>query len=101
MTISITFYFASLDINGPKSKLSFPADIFNYLAFYAILSINFWLSPTKTATDRAIHLYPQAPKAAPINVLITVSGLASGIINAWFFAPILLYTLLPYSQPFL
>lgn len=44
-------------------------------------------SPTKIAVDRAIHLWPAAPKAAPTNWLMVCSLLASGRITPWFLAP--------------
>lgn len=45
-------------------------------------------SPTKIAVLNAMHLCPAAPKPAATRAFRVESGLASGRMIAWFFAPI-------------
>ncbi len=46
-------------------------------------------SPTKTAVVKAMHLYPEAPKVAPVKAFKASSLSASGRMIPWFLAPIL------------
>lgn len=86
-------------ITGPISGFSWPDDIDKVLAFSTIKLINLSALSTKTATLKAIHHYPLAPKAAAVKEFTTSFELASGIIIAWFFAPRFAYTLLPFALP--
>ncbi|GAB3384954.1 hypothetical protein GCM10027514_25350 [Azotobacter armeniacus] len=45
------------------------------------------ITPTATATERAMQRSPEEPKAAPSSELTALSRSASGITMAWFFAP--------------
>ena len=88
-------------MTGPTSASgSRPAESFSPWAFSAIRPmISRPASPTKTAEETAMHRWPAAPNAAPTSALAVVSGSASGITTAWFLAPMLDCTRLPFAVP--
>ena len=98
--IYITLSFPYLLFKGAMSVLSsHPGPILRFLTFPTnSSSTHFPESPTKTATEIAIHRWPVDPNAAPTNALIASYLSASGITIIWFFAPILHCALLPCSD---
>jgi len=56
-------------IIGQTSLFSVPAPIVNCFDLSTSSGIQSYDSPTMTATERAIHLYPAEPNVAPIKPL--------------------------------
>lgn len=86
---------ADFVFNGAISLFWLPGPTVNPFVFSIISGIQFYVSPTITETEIAMHLYPVDPKQAPIIAFIASSLSASGIIIAWFLAPILTWALFP------
>mmetsp|Transcript_7983 Transcript_7983/g.23855 ORF Transcript_7983/g.23855 Transcript_7983/m.23855 type:complete len:264 (-) Transcript_7983:403-1194(-) len=88
-------------IIGPTSQPgSSPPLTFKPVALSAILSMKAsYASPTKTAAEIAMHLWPAAPAKAPVRADTVASTWASGRTTAWFLAPMLDWTLFPAAVP--
>mmetsp|Transcript_10135 Transcript_10135/g.38457 ORF Transcript_10135/g.38457 Transcript_10135/m.38457 type:complete len:200 (-) Transcript_10135:536-1135(-) len=91
---------ASFEMRGPRSAPStWPAETLSALAFWTSSGIQSALSPTNTATLRAMQRCPAAPKAAPTIAFSAAPLSASGMIVTWFFAAVLACTFLPWRDP--
>ena len=61
---------------------------FKAFALLMIASLYLPMPPTNTAAEIAMHRCPAAPIDAPTRADAVASGLASGMITAWFLAPL-------------
>ncbi len=86
---------ACLLMTGPRSAPgSVPAVTRNFDTLLFNPSYQDFESLTNTAVVLAMHPCP----AAPTGAFSVASGSASGITTAWFFAPMLHWTLLPWAE---
>eukprot|EP01139_Manchomonas_bermudensis_P009960 Amastigsp_a339752_75.p3 type:complete len:353 gc:universal Amastigsp_a339752_75:1234-176(-) len=91
---------AAREIRGPMSASASRPPLTLSLDAFATTSLTHSLaSPTKTATERAMHRWPAAPKAAPTRAFVAPSRLASGRNTPWLRAAMLLCTRLPFCEP--
>eukprot|EP00760_Papus_ankaliazontas_P005651 PhM_4_TR12695/c0_g1_i1/m.105198 len=87
-------------IMGPTSTPStWPGPTLSTLARCASSGIHARLSPTKTATERAMQRWPDAPMEDPMSEFSACSLSASGMMTPWFLAPRLAWTRLPCFVP--
>mmetsp|Transcript_108656 Transcript_108656/g.233957 ORF Transcript_108656/g.233957 Transcript_108656/m.233957 type:complete len:230 (+) Transcript_108656:565-1254(+) len=91
---------ASGEMTGPTSVPSFsPAPHLSFFALSTSSGSQFTVSPTQRTVERAMQRCPAAPKAAPTSAFRVASLSQSGMIVAWFLAPRLACTRLPFLVP--